>query len=82
MYSEGDQTNAVYFVLKGEFELSRKLPRKFSNNRKALNQTDPRVARSPLNTLALRMPEMEDFPTTYRLNILEIGSIAGEEDCF
>ena len=82
MYSEGDKTDAVYFVLKGEFELSCKLPRKFSNNRKALNQADPRIVRCPLNTLALQMPEMKDFPTTYRLNILEIGSIAGEEDCF
>ena len=26
------------------------------------------------------MPEMNDFPSTHRINILEVGSIAGEED--
>ena len=37
---------------------------------------------TPANVLAARMPEIKDFPHTYRLNILEIGSLAGEEDCF
>ena len=80
VYSEGESTNAVFMVQKGEFELSRLLPNT-SNFRKGFLRADEQFGRRPLNALAIRMPEVKDFPKRQRLNILEIGSLAGEEDC-
>ena len=82
MYRVGDPTDAVYLVLKGEFELSRKLERSNLNQRRPYIKKEEDPIDTQKNVLAARMPEIKDFPYTYRLNILEIGSLAGEEDCF
>ena len=68
--------------MKGEFELLRKLPRSDQNQRKPFMKKQEKPSESPKNVLAARLPEMKDFPYTHRLNILEIGGMAGEEDCF
>ena len=61
VYREGDSTDAVYMVQKGQFELSRQLP-SMSNYRKGFVRVDEQFGSKQLNALAIRMPEVKDFP--------------------
>lgn len=66
-------------MFKGQFELSRKLPRQEfpkGYERKEDEEWPPK----PRNVLAMRLPEMTDFPIKHRINILEVGGVAGDQD--
>ena len=84
VYSEGEPSEYIYIILKGSFELSRKIK---CENRKLIDEHDQdtdikliKAQKKPKNILSIRMPEIKDFPYTHRLSILEPGSLAGEED--
>ena len=79
VYTEGELSNFVYIVNKGEFEQEKVLTRRPENNRlKRLSQTTLKMQ----NILSLKMPEIKDIPTKRRLNIFEVNSLIGEEDVF
>lgn len=79
VYTEGELSNFVYIVNKGEFEQEKVLTRRPENNRlKKLSQTTLKMQ----NILSQKMPEIKDIPTKRRLNIFEVNSLIGEEDVF
>ena len=82
VYNQGDPVDYIYLVLKGEFELCRKLPRSDAHIKKGYEKPHEQRPKTLTNILAQRMPEIKDFPYMYRLNILEVGGLAGEEDIF
>ena len=68
----------MYFIKKGEFELCKKLPR--NELPKGYDVNEDWLPQGPKNLLAMRIPEMSDFPYMHRINILGVGNAAGEED--
>ena len=77
MYNEGELSNFVFIVKKGEFEQVKILSALAQNNRlKKLSATTLRMQ----NILSLKLPEIKDIPNKRRLNIYEVRSLIGEED--
>ena len=72
VYETGDPINCVFIVKKGEFELLKKLP-KYKNDPDETGLNKDHV-------LATKLTEHKDFPYWQRLNILEPGSLVGEDD--
>ena len=72
VYETGDPINCVYIVKKGEFELLKKLP-KYKNDPEEVGLNKDHV-------LATKLTELKDFPHWQRLNILEPGTLVGEDD--
>ena len=81
VYRQGTPATFVYFVFNGAFELSTRLPRSNGPIRKGNDRPFERgKPEDSTNCLERRMPEMSDFPYSYRISLLEVGSMAGDED--
>jgi hypothetical protein len=66
VYREGEKASKIYIVWKGEFELSRKLPKVAKTGsaiEKLLGVKKPLDA----NVLALHLPELPDLPMSHKL---------------
>ena len=77
-------------MCKGEFELSKKLP-KLAHGQYEGSNLNALGARSTVsqslktrkgNVLAKRLPEIRDLPQNMKLSIFGRGSLMGEEDVF
>lgn len=73
----------MFIVRKGEFELTKKLPRGEASFDGAVHMIDMLGQRVEIrNVLAKRLPEIKDLPYNLKLTIFGSGSLLGEEDIF
>lgn len=84
LYREGEVSDRVYIVLKGEFEQERKLakePREgVSMVMELLGGRSSNSKQVERNVLSAKMPQMRDVPTQMKLSIFGRGTFVGEDD--
>ncbi|CDW78470.1 UNKNOWN [Stylonychia lemnae] len=79
VYKEGQVSDKVFIVKKGEFELQRKMKKDLTDAATDIVELmGKKILKS--NILARKLPEIKDVPSNMRLTIFGIGCILGEED--
>ena len=79
VYSQGSPVNAVYIVIKGDFESHRKLPPLEDQSQAPLKKMLGKNSKTN-NILAKKFSELKDIPYQQKLVIYCTGSLIGEED--
>ena len=82
VYSEGKVAENVYILVKGSFEVVKKL--KHEDKRKQAELQVPKGEKKPnvTNVLNEKFPHIKDFPQAQRIAILQRGSMVGQEDAY